>query len=189
MCLQNETWSINRLFFNIRNMIVTFYSCFSSRPTIISEEIHVKWNNSNHSSVIFNVDGSCLGSLVKANFGWIIINYLGYYFSGFSGFIKGSSNILLAELFAIYQGLILAKNMDIDELVCYSNFLHCINLIKEPTMNYHVYAVLIQDINELFSQSNTTLYHTFIEGNNCADFLAKLWASSDSNLIILASLP
>jgi hypothetical protein len=56
-------------------------------------------------------------------------------------------------------------------------------------MNYHVYAVLIQDIKKLFSQSNTTICHTLREGNNCADFLAKFGASSDSDLTIHASPP
>jgi hypothetical protein len=79
--------------------------------------------------------------------------------------------------------------MAIDELVCYSDSLHCINLIKGPTMNYHVYALLIEDIKELFSQSNTTLYHTLREGNNCVDFLAKFEASSDFDLTIHASPP
>jgi hypothetical protein len=56
-------------------------------------------------------------------------------------------------------------------------------------MNYHVYAVLIQDIKKLLSQSNTTICHTLREGNNCADFLAKFGASSDSDLTIHASPP
>ncbi|CAJ2643293.1 unnamed protein product [Trifolium pratense] len=189
MCLQNETWSINRLSFNIQSMIATLTSCFSSHSTTNSEEIHVKWNNNNHSGIILNVDGSCLGSPVRAGFGGIIRNDSGYYLSGFSGFIQGSSDILHAELLAIYQGLTLAKNMAIDELVCYSDSLHCINLIKGPNINYHVYAVLIQDIKELISQSNTTICHTFREGNNCVDCLAKLGASSDSDLTIHASPP
>ncbi|PNY07026.1 ribonuclease H, partial [Trifolium pratense] len=136
--------------------------------------------------IILNVDGSCLGSPVRVGFGGIIRNDSGYYLSGF---IQGSLDILHAELLAIYQGLTLAKNMAIDELVCYSDFLHCINLIKGPNINYHVYAVLIQDIKELISQSNTTICHTFREENNCADCLAKLGASSDSNLTIHASPP
>ncbi|KAK2454619.1 hypothetical protein QL285_002162 [Trifolium repens] len=170
-------------------MIPTLISCFSSRSTTTSEEILVKWNNSNHFGVILNADESCLGSPVRAGFGGVIRNDLGYYLFGFSGFIQGSSDILLAELLAIYQGLILVKNMGIDELVCYSDSLHCISLIKGPTMNYHVYAMLIQDIRELLSQINTTICHTLREGNNCADFLAKLGASSDSDLTIHASPP
>jgi hypothetical protein len=34
MCLQNETWSINRVSFNIQIMIVTLTFCFSSHSTI-----------------------------------------------------------------------------------------------------------------------------------------------------------
>jgi hypothetical protein len=56
-------------------------------------------------------------------------------------------------------------------------------------MNYHVYAVLIQDIKEQLFQGNTTICHTLREGNNCADFLAKLGTSSDSDLMIHASPP
>jgi hypothetical protein len=128
----------------------------------------------NHSGVILNVDGSCLGSPVRASFGGIIKNDLGYYLSVFSSFIQGFSDILLAELFVIYQGLILVKNMAIDEFVC-------INLIKDSNIRYHDYVVLIQGIKELFSQSNITLCHTLREGNNYADFLANLKVSLDSD--------
>ncbi|PNY07744.1 replication A1-like protein [Trifolium pratense] len=83
------------------------------------------------------------------------------------------------------QSLTLAKNMAIDELVCYFDSLHYINLIKGPNINYHVYVVLIQDIKELVSQSNTTLCHALREGNNCADFLD----SSDSDLTTHAFPP
>ncbi|MCI36940.1 replication protein A1-like protein, partial [Trifolium medium] len=49
--------------------------------------------------------------------------------SGFylPGFIQG--DIMLAECHAIYQDLSLAKDMKIKELVCYSDSLHCTNLI------------------------------------------------------------
>jgi hypothetical protein len=79
----------------------------------------------------------------------------------FSGFIQGSYDILLAELYAIYNGLLLDKDMNIDEMVCYSDYLHCVNLIKSPDVRYHIHAVLIQDIkklrlpNQCFSLSHT----------------------------------
>ena len=36
-----------------------------------------------------------------------------------------------------------------EELVCYSDSLYGINLIKGLSMKYHVYAILIQDIKDL----------------------------------------
>jgi hypothetical protein len=77
--------------------------------------------------------------------------------------------------------------MDIHELVCYSDSLHCINLIKGLNINYHVYIALIQDIKELIAQNNITFCHTLREGNNFADFLIKLGASLDYELTIHAS--
>ncbi|MCI35860.1 RNA-directed DNA polymerase (Reverse transcriptase), partial [Trifolium medium] len=108
-----------------------------------SADRFIKWNNNNFSCTILNVDRSCLGSPARAGFGGIIRNTFGYYLTGFSGYIQGSSDILYAELYAIYKGLLLAKNMGIDELVCYSDSLHCINLIKGPQVKYNIHAVLI----------------------------------------------
>jgi hypothetical protein len=40
---------------------------------------------------------------------------------------------------AIYKGLLLTKDMNnVDELACYSDFLHCVNLIKGPQVKYHI---------------------------------------------------
>lgn len=80
---------------------------------------------------------------------------------------------------AIYYGLLPAKEMVvIADLVCYSDSLHCINLIKGHPIKFHTYAVLIQDIKELIDQINVTICHTLREWNQCADSLAKLGASS-----------
>jgi hypothetical protein len=120
------------------------------------------------------MDDSCLGSLIRFGFDGIIRNTFSHYLVGFSGFIQGSSDILLAELYVIYKGLLLAKDMSIDELVFSSDFLHSVNLIKGVQVRYHTHAVLIQDIKELLSQSNVSLYHTLREGNQCADFSLNL---------------
>jgi len=64
----------------------------------------------------------------------------------FSGFIPGSNDILLAELFAIYYGITMAKDLGYAEFACYSDSLVCINLINGPIERYHIYVVLIQDI-------------------------------------------
>jgi hypothetical protein len=66
------------------------------------------------------VDESCLSSPIRSGLCGIIRNTFGQYLAGFLGFIQGSSDILLAELYVIYNGLLLARDMDIDELVCYS---------------------------------------------------------------------
>jgi len=54
-------------------------------------------------------------------------------------------------------------------------------------MMFNVYDVLIQDIKDLIHQSNVTICHTLREGNRCADFIAKLGASSDKELLLCDS--
>jgi hypothetical protein len=60
------------------------------------------------------LDGRYLDSLVRFVFDSIIINTFGHYLAGL---IKGSFDILFAELSDIYKGLLPANVMNIDELV------------------------------------------------------------------------
>jgi ribonuclease HI len=96
---------------------------------------------------------------------------------------------MFAELYAIYKGLLLAKDLSYINLVCYFNSLHCVNLIQGPSMKFHIYAVLIQEIKELLEQMNVTVCLTLREGNQCADFMAKLGASSNIEFLLHASPP
>jgi len=66
----------------------------------------VMWNNSNHSCITFNINGSCLSLPVRAGYGEVIRNSVDYYLSGFSSYIQWSTNILHVKLFVIYQGLL-----------------------------------------------------------------------------------
>jgi len=47
------------------------------------------------------------------------------------------------------------------------------------TQNGSIYAVLLQDIKHMLGNRNFTLHHTLKESNQCADFLAKMGASSE----------
>ncbi|KAK2368688.1 hypothetical protein QL285_081866 [Trifolium repens] len=150
VCLNNETWSLSRLSFNIRAMVETFRICFSPVSNDRLVDRHIKWNNNNYSCAILNVDGSCLGSPIRSGFGGIIRNSFGHYLAGFSGFIPETSDILLVELYAIYKGLLLAREMSIDELACYSDSLHYVNLIKAKLHQ-------IQNLIQLNGQSEALL--------------------------------
>lgn len=130
-----------------------------------------------------------MGSPIRTGYGGVLRNHIGFYLSGFSGFINDSSDILYAELYAIYKGLLLVKDLEIINLVCYSDSFHYINLVKGPFLEFHVYDVLIQDIKELIEESFVTVHHTLSEGNKCADYIAKLGASFNNDVTIHPSSP
>ena len=64
----------------------------------------VKWNSHNGQGSILNVDGSSLGNPGVSGFGGLIRNDDGAWIRGFARNI-GFSNILHAELMAMYHGL------------------------------------------------------------------------------------
>lgn len=119
----------------------------------------INWNCNNHPSSILNVDGSCLGTPIRASYGGVLRNSEGFYLLGFSGFIPNSNDILLAELSTIYHGMIMAIEMGIDDLICYSDTLLSINLISVDTPRYYIYAILVQDIKDLLANRNFSLQH------------------------------
>jgi len=171
--------SLTRLSTKIMSSVEDINLAFSSPISVTSLDRYIRRNNNNFDCAVLNVDGSCIGSPVRAGFGGLIRNSAGFFLASFSGFLPSSSAILQAELTAIYYGLSMAKDMGITELVCYSDSLLSINVINGSGYRFHVYAVLIQEIKALLSQANYSLHHTLREGNQCADFMTKLGASSD----------
>jgi len=138
---------------------------------------------------VLNVDGSCLGVPIRAWFGGIIRNSAGFYLSGFSGFIPSSTDILFVELTTIQQGLRLAVEMDIKEMVCFSDSLLSVRLLTIHVSDFHAYVVLIQEIKDLLSSRNFTIHHCLRKGNQCADFMPKLGANSNEDRSIHATPP
>ena len=142
-----------------------------------------------HQPYILNVDGSCIGTPPRTGYGGVLRNSAGFFISGFSGFIPNSTDILLAELTAIHQGLKLVMVLNANDIMCYSDSLLAVNFIANETPRYHIYAVLIQNIKDLLNDRNISLHHTLREGNQCADFFAKFGTNSDADLVIHQSSP
>ncbi|MCI31244.1 ribonuclease H protein, partial [Trifolium medium] len=64
----------------------------------------------------------------------------------------GFSNILHAELLAVYHGLILAWVLDIKELWCHSDSKTVIKLLSESVNVWHHYAAIIHNIKDLLAR-------------------------------------
>lgn len=79
MCLSNETMSLNQLSYNIQNSMEVITSSFSPPSQVLPIERHVRWNNNNFHCSILNVDGSCIGNPIRAGFGGLIRNNVGFF--------------------------------------------------------------------------------------------------------------
>jgi len=142
--------SVLRVAANVQSSSESITKAFPPSQTAHMDR-HVLWNNNNFECNILNVDGSCLGTPPRACFGGLIRNSDGYYIYGFSGFLPASTDILQAELSAIYFGLRSTKDLGISPLACYSDSILAIDTIIEACSTYHVYAVLIHEIKVLLA--------------------------------------
>ncbi|GAU32935.1 hypothetical protein TSUD_153520 [Trifolium subterraneum] len=109
---------------------------------------------------------------------------------GFFGNL-GVTNILHAEFMAINKGLILAWELNITDLWCYSDFVTAIKLLNEPVDEWHHYAAIITNIKDILNRDlrRVSILHTFREGNACADYLAKHGANNNEVLSSIANPP
>jgi len=152
-------------------MVKFFKVCFSNNSQGPTTYRFIKWNNNSISSIILNVDGGCLSSPIRAGYGRVLRN--------------DTLMVLLTSCllnYMLYTGVFCLLKTWI--LLTLFVTLICVNLIQGPSMKFHVYAVLIQEIKELISQINIIVCHTLREGNQCADFMVKLGASSNIEFLL-----
>jgi len=178
MCLSADSWSLTQINFQVQNTATTIETAMHYEASPHPDRM-VRWNSNNYNCCVLNVDGSCLGTPIRAGFGGIIRNSAGLFLTGFSSYLATTSDILYAELTTIHRGLLLAIDSGIDEMVCYWDSMLSIQLLIEHASIYHAYAVLLQDIKDHLPTRNFIIQHCLREGNQCADFLAKLGATSN----------
>ncbi|PNX95949.1 ribonuclease H [Trifolium pratense] len=132
---------------------------------------------------------SCIGNLGIAGFGGLIRNDDGGWIIGYHGHI-GFSNILHAELLALLFGLQLAWDKGLSNIICYSDSLNVVKLVTAPITPMHLYAAILQEVKNLMNRNWTVqLRHTLREGNQSADFLAKMGSSCHDKLKIISAPP
>lgn len=188
-CFNDETILFPRLLLSVLNLSETLNVCFNSEISKPQDVRQISWLQLNREETILNVDGSSLGNPGPAGFGGLARNPDGGWLFGFSGHI-GISDVLKAELLGIFNGLKLAWERGIRNLICYTDSLIARKLITEQTEIFHRYASIIQDIkDQMILPWRIDLRHTLREGNQSADHLAKLGANTVEQLQIFEKPP
>ncbi|CAL1356848.1 unnamed protein product [Linum trigynum] len=120
-----------------------------------------------------NSDGAAQGINGLATAGGVLRDKNDNWKGGFCCKI-GTGSAILAELWGIHQGLILARNHGVQFLILETNSKLAIDLIKNREDPVHPHSTILNAIRRLLTQDWVVqLVHTYREGNRVADWLSK----------------
>ncbi|PNX57971.1 ribonuclease H [Trifolium pratense] len=118
-----------------------------------------------------------LGSPQSAGFGGLIRNIDETFLGGFYGVVIHAS-ILYTEIIALLHGLELCWDIGFRSVICFSDSLQTVTLVKTGVSPYHQFANEIISIRQLLDRDWTVVVdHTLREGKACADILTKMGLS------------
>lgn len=116
-------------------------------------------------------------------------NHSEEFLGGYYGNV-GVSNILHAEVMALYHGLNLCWEQGFRRVACFSDSSEVVKMVETGVSHFHHYGNQIAVIRQLINRNwHVELHHNFRESNQCADYLAKLGAHSGQRLVCLQIAP
>ena len=122
-----------------------------------------------------NSDGSTINNPDKAGGGGLFRDHEGNWVKEYARGI-GHTNNFLAELWALRDGLNIAREMGVSNLIIELDALSIVLLMNNETENIMMEPLLF-DCRSLLKQiPNKRVLHVYREANQCADALAKLGA-------------
>ncbi|OMO81305.1 reverse transcriptase [Corchorus capsularis] len=156
---------------------------------LLSQDLQVRWVPPEDAVVKLNTDGAAKGNPGVAGAGGVIRSAVGSWLMGFKLHLGVCSNVE-AELQAIRQGLLVAWNCSYRDIICETDALIAIDLIKNGDAKFHPLGYLLIDIRQLLHREwRCKLQHTYREGNFCADWLANAACELDDNFELLPAPP
>lgn len=117
-------------------------------------------------------------------FGGIIRDSKANWLGGYYGKLDVCTS-LKAEFHAMFVGLEVLKSKQLKEVIVETDFQVAYNLIRSQEDKGHQLTALIEDVKALIQELNLSVHHSLREGNQCADFLAKLGASQELPFVYL----
>ena len=150
--------------------------------------VPVGWEKPPRGWMKLNTDGSAMRSPDRAGGGGLIRDHDGAWLKGFARGL-GFTNSALAEIWALRDGLLLAKEMGIQQLIVELDALSIVVLMNNETENL-LMEPLLSDCRSLLKEiPSKRVIHAFREANQCADALAKLGAQLLSSFVIFCNPP
>ena len=156
---------------------VEFYAIVPNEPNKPCRvQIQVKWTKPPTGWVKLNTDGTMYGNPVKVGGGGVLRSSSGDWIGGFMSKM-GSTSSTVAELWALKDGLTMAKQMRIENICIEMDAEFIVQLVSRPSMvNLMLEPILSECRNLIQTFPNSSVAHVFMEANGCADRLARMGA-------------
>lgn len=173
----------------LRSYASEIVTAFKS-PLIIDSPNHklMHWSPPRWGTLKLNTDGSWYESNRKAGFGGIFRNEQGGWELGYFGRMTANSS-LQTEIWSIYRGLTIILEKGWANMSIESDSQTAVILFNEGANPNHPQSNILNDGKYLLGRTGCTLTHTYREANQCADFLARLGAEQDEELVVTANPP
>ncbi|KAJ1404442.1 Ribonuclease H domain [Sesbania bispinosa] len=169
-------YSTNSLINVIRRAFLLDYVSESHPPRL------VKWNAPLEDQIAINTDGSV--NQRSAGYG-LIKNSGAAWIRGFYGHLH-NSDILGAELYAIWKGLDMCWSLNYRKVICMTDSLLEVGLVYDEVARFHHHASIIYEVKAMLARDwDVELVHILREGNQATDLLAKKGASDGNPFIML----
>ena len=150
--------------------------------------IPVAWQKPPLGWAKLNTDGSALGNPGRAGGGGVIRDHLGHWIKGYSR-AMGTTNSFTAELWALRDGLIIAKDLGLCNLIVELDASSVVQLLSSDKPNL-LMEPLLSDCRSLYRTiPNKRIQHVYREANQCADALARLGSSVVSSFVVFVEPP
>ena len=181
MCFEEVPWSVEEAWRRIRydhdefKLVLSGASLGAGGGLLVS-----RWTPQRVGEVKVNTDGSFGDVTRKMSWGGVIRDHEGSWLGGFAG-SGPEGNALLAEAFAVRDGLALVWSRGYRKVHCETDCLELINLLQNVTAPS--FLPVLEEINQLLSYDwEVALKHIPRNCNTVADHIAKMAASPDAIL-------
>ena len=160
-----------------------FYAIgFNAKAERNKAVVPVGWSKPRKGWAKLYTDRSVMGNPAMAGGGGMIRGQEGEWITGFARPLE-RTNSCMVELWALRDGLLLAKELGINNLIVELDALSVVLLMKNSTCNLLMEPLLMEPL-LLKAFPNTQVVHAYREANQCTDALAKMGAISLTSFVV-----
>ena len=179
-----------RLHYTCIKQAVDYYHCIGK--SIYAKRwssIQVQWTKPGAGWCKLNTDGASLGNPGKASGGGVISDHRGELLKRFSRGI-GSTTSVVAEFWAVQDGLLLAAQMGIPLLEIECDAKIVTDLLLSNLLPNRTYTPLLLDCSSLLTRfQQIKVNHTYREVNSCADAMTRMGCLQQDNFVVFNNPP